>query len=89
MDKTMKNDKLSRDTYSLYDFYLAAYLICSGLDLVKTDRIESNRVVFVLQDSSNRNQLIQDFYSHRARIDPLAYKDTISNLKALIHGMQR
>ena len=80
----MKTEKLSASTYSLSDFYLTAYLICSGLELVKTNRAESNRVTFILKDSPIRDQLIQEFYSHKARIDPLAYKDSIANLKALV-----
>ena len=83
----MKKIEPSTDTYSSTDFYSAAYLICSGLALLKTERVGYNRVVFVLQDSPKRAQLIQDFYGHKAKIDPLLYKDTLTNLKAIIHSV--
>lgn len=86
--ETMKNTEPADGAYSLSDFYLAAYLICSGMELLRTDRAKPNRVVFVLADSQQRPGLIQDFYSRKARIDPLAYKDTIANLKSLIHGFK-
>ena len=74
-------------TYPICDFYVAAFLICSGLNLIRAERVAPNRVIFVLQDSPRRAELIQDFYARRARVDPLEYKGIISNLKALIHGL--
>lgn len=73
--------------YTLSDFYVAAFLICSGLNLVRAERVAANRVAFVLRDSPQRSELIQDFYARRARVDPLEYKGVITNLKALIHGL--
>lgn len=46
--------------YTLSDFYVAAFLICSGLNLVRAERFAANRVAFVLQDSPQRSELIQD-----------------------------
>jgi len=64
----MKKTEPTIDTYSSTDFYSAAYLICSGLELLKTERVGYNRVVFVLRDSPKRAQLIQDFYARKAII---------------------
>jgi hypothetical protein len=84
----MKNTNHLDTPYSLADFYLAAFLISSGMDLLRTDRTGTNRVNFVLRDSPLRNQLIQDFYARKAKVDPLQYKDAIVNLKSLIHGLR-
>lgn len=84
----MKNEEPSSEAYTLSDFYLTAFLICAGLDLIRAYRISNNRVAFVLQDSPQRAELIQEFYSRRARVDPLGFKDAITNLKALIHGLR-
>ena len=84
----MKNANLSTGVYSLSDFYLAAFLLQSGLELIRTERVGPGRVIFVLKDSPERPGLIQDFYSHKAKVDPMQYKDTVVNLKSLIHGLQ-
>ena len=84
----MQNVNDTPTSYSLTDFYLASFLICKGLELIRADRIGPRRMCFVLKDSPLRDKLIQNFYSHKASIDPLEFKDAIMNLKALIHGLQ-
>lgn len=84
----MRNAEPSPEGYTLSDFYLTAFLICSGLELIRADRVSNNRVAFILQDSPRRAELIQDFYARRASVDPLKFKDAITNLKALIHGLR-
>lgn len=84
----MKSAGPSQTSFTLSDFYQAAFLICSGLELIRAERVSSNRVAFILQDSPRRDALIQDFYARRALVDPLKFKDAISNLKALIHGLR-
>ena len=88
MKKNMKTNDAPA-SYALSDFYLAAYLIAEGLPLLRVDPADGTRVLFVLEDSPRRDSLIQDFYGHRAGVDPLGYKNAIVNLKSLIHGLRR
>ena len=83
----MKTNDPSTTIFPVSDFYIAAFLICEGLELVRTERVSAGRVVFMLRDRPQRAQMVQDFYSHKAQVDPLAYKDSIVNLKAMIHGL--
>ena len=83
----MKTNDPTTTLFPVSDFYIAAFLICAGLELVRTERVSAGRVVFMLRDKPQRAQMVQDFYSHKSQIDPLAYKDSIVNLKALIHGL--
>lgn len=82
----MKN--LSSDVFALSDFYLAAYLLCKGRTLLRTEPGGQNRMRFVLDDSPDRQHMIEDFYAHRAAVDPLAFKDAIVNLKSYLHGLR-
>lgn len=84
----MKRNSKSSTTYSLSDFYLTAYLIAEGLPLMRVDPAGGKRVFFVLEDSPKRDHLIQDFYSHRASVDPLAFKNAIVDLKSLLYGLR-
>ena len=88
MQKENMKTTARNGSYALSDFYLASYLVCRGLELIRTDPAEGHRVLFVLKDSPNRQQLIQDFFSHRAQVDPLDFKDAIVNLKSMIHGVR-
>lgn len=81
--RAMKNiESTSHDSFSLADFYLAAFLISSGLELLKTERLSPSRVTFILRDSPRREQLIHDFYANKAQVNPWKYKDAIANLHA-------
>ncbi len=84
----IKTESPSSDPFTLSDFYLAAYLLCKGKKLLRTEPRGQNRILFVLDDSPDRQMLIEDFYSHRAMVDPLAFKDAVVNLKSFIHGLK-
>jgi len=81
------NDAPSAD-FSATDLYLVAYLITTGLELLTTKSNTSRRLEFVLKDSPTRAQLVQDYYSDKARVNPLKFKNAIVNLKSLIHGLR-
>jgi hypothetical protein len=57
----MKNDDPAAALFPVSDFYAAAFLICSGLDLVRTERVSAGRVVFLLRDKPQRMQMLQSF----------------------------
>ncbi len=79
----------STDPFSLSDFYLAAFLLSKGLKLLGTDPNGKNRIHFLLDDSPDRPQLIEDYYAHRAVVDPLSFKDAVVNLKSFLHGLKK
>lgn len=84
-----KSDSTVPAYFPVSDFYLAAFLIASGFDLVQTNRGEAHRVLFFLRDGPERPKAVADFYGHRATIDPLAFKDAIVNLKSVIHAAKQ
>lgn len=89
MQKTMKPKPMMDAVCELTDFYLASYLICRGLELLRTEPAGNNRVTFVLRESPERARLTQDYYGRRAQVDPLAFKDAIVNLKSVIHARKQ
>jgi hypothetical protein len=84
--KMAEGDGQEVQTCELRDFYLCAFLICSGLELIRTDPAGNDRMIFVLRESPERSRLTEAYYGHRASADPLAFKDVIVNLKSIIHG---
>ena len=86
-NETMQSNEQAPQTYPIADFYLAAFLITSGFELLRAELAGTNRVLFLLRDTPQRAQAVADFFGRRAVVDPLAFKDAIVNLKSLIHGM--
>lgn len=86
-NERMQTNEHAPETYPVADFYLAAFLITSGFELLRAELAGQNRVLFLLRDSPQRPQIVADFFGRRAAVDPLAFKDAIVNLKSLIHGI--
>ena len=80
----MKNDR--DNEYTSADFYLTAYLLASGLELVETKKITPHKTLFLLKDIPKREALVQDYFAGRGSVNPKAYKDWIQNLKAMLHN---
>lgn len=72
--------------YISTDFYLTAFLLVSGLELLEIRKITSYKSLFILKDTPQREKLIQDFFAGRASVNALAYKDKIQNLKSMLHN---
>ncbi len=65
------------------DFYLTAYLHQCGLKL-RSLRENGGRKLFIFDDSEEFQRLKRDYYFNKASVDPLLFKATIRELKALI-----
>ena len=66
------------------DFYAAAFLRAVGLDLVGIDKSDTRRFNFVFQDEPARADLVDDFFTGRAMVDPRQFVAAIKELKALM-----
>ena len=84
----MQSSHIGSSPYTLTDFYLVSFLLCKGFKLEGTEILGSNRVAFLVGGISGQHHLIQDFYAHKATVDPLSYKDSIMNLKSMLHGIK-
>jgi hypothetical protein len=82
----IKEDYVKKQEYSSCEFYLTAYLICAGLKLIRTERQSDKKVNFILNDSPKRPILVEQYFSNRAKVNPLEFKTKIGDLKALIYN---
>lgn len=72
-------------TYSVSDFYLAAFLKAKDLKLVDLER-EGRRVTFIFEDCEDRPTLTKDFYNDgTVRVNPFIH--AIQDLKSIIYNM--
>ena len=72
-------------TYTSRDFYLSAFLVASGIELQAHRRIKEGLTIFIFQNSNKLEQHVKTYYALEARINPVAYGNSLKNLKAIIH----
>ncbi len=73
------------DTYTNRDFYLSSYLIAAGIQLKSYHRT-NGITTFEFDNSEKLHNLIQNYYSMTASVEPMAYGAAIKNLKSVIHS---
>ncbi len=76
---------MNNNTYSTSDLWLSAFLKAKGLKII---HIEGNnrRAVFVFEDTSNRKDLIEEFYNNGS-IGITLIKNAMADLKSAIFNM--
>jgi len=72
--------------YESSDFYLVAYLLAKGFELLGTEKIDIHRTLFILRDIPQREKFIKDYYTNKASIDPLVFKEKLQILKSIIYS---
>jgi len=74
---------MDSDGYQTKTLNLAAFLYASGLKLVSTTRIK-NEVFFVFTPKSKAEQLVSDYFSGTATINPRELFARLNDLRDLI-----
>ena len=71
--------------YKSKDFYLSSFLLCKGCNLI--DAPVSNGVTtFMFEEDEILNNLIKEFYSLKASVEPTKYANAIKTLKSILHA---
>lgn len=71
-------------TFSTADLMVAAYLKVKGLRLLKIDRGNNGRGLFIFEDQPERKKLILAFLNHEALVEPISYIETQRSLKGAV-----
>ena len=74
---------MDNSTWRTSDLYLAAFCLCKDMQIRGTDR-HGRRVVFVFDDSPDRENLIKGYLNNDVTIFPRQYKESIQALKDVI-----
>ena len=67
------------------DFYLAAYLIATGIKLQSHNKLNNNTVFNFLNDTITQ-EAIEIYYSMKATVEPITYANAIKALKSIVHS---
>ena len=77
--------KQNTHDYKSRDFYLSGYIIASGIQL-KSWYKTGKTTTFIFEYSKDVDGLIADYYSMKARVNPVEYGQSLKNLKSIIHS---
>ena len=68
------------------DFYLSAFLIDNGYELVDHKRYHGY-TTFFFEENEGLKKLVKQFYSLKAVIEPVKYSQALRALKGVIHSL--
>ena len=74
-----------QNTYENRDFYLSAFLMASGLDLVEHRR-QGPITIFRFNKNNEVKELVDQYYSMSGSVKPMQYGTYIRNLKSILHN---
>ena len=72
--------------YQLKDFYLSAFLIASGYELIDKER-DQGFTLFFFRETDELKKLIAAYYSMKTTIEPVKYSNALRALKGAIHSL--
>jgi len=76
----------SNNQFPTSNFYLAAYLLSHGIDMVNCDREYGGRATFVFPDSQGLRGRVGEFtFGREALVSAPAFVGSIKKLKSLLH----
>ena len=81
-----ENDTMNNNLYENKDFYLSAYLMASGVDLVGHRR-QGPISIFGFIKNNKVKQLVDQYYSMSGSVKPMQYGNYIRNLKNILHSV--
>lgn len=76
---------MENNTFSSDSFVLASYLLCESFKLISINRDNPKRMIFIFEDSNQRESLIELFFSYRAQVEPNRFYSAQRNLKQMIY----
>lgn len=76
--------KQEENYHSISDLYLAAYLKTKGQKFTLSKK--NNKFLFLFEETESLINLINEYLNEDGVCEPLAYTNTIKNIKTLIHN---
>ncbi len=67
------------------DFYLASFLVASGIKLQGHKRID-DKTKFYFEDCPKTDFTVNQYYSMNGSVEPITYANAIKGLKSVIHS---
>lgn len=79
-------DEQQNKHFDTDNFQLASYLLSCSCSLVAVDKRDPRRVIFIFENSPERERHTQDFLTYRGSVEPHKYFSAQRDLKQLIYS---
>lgn len=86
MNKKLEQNNQIGDFASISDLGCAAALICVGFELVSTDKQNPRKVLFIFRKKVGTDEIINNYFLSRLKVDARNFFDTTKMLKTLIYN---
>jgi Domain of unknown function (DUF5659) len=70
----------------LKDFYLSAFLVANGFELLDQYR-SHGYTTFFFEETEELNKLVKSYNSLKAVVEPVKYSQALRTLKGVIHSL--
>lgn len=73
------------DFFKTSDMCLAAVLCCYGYSIEAIDRQSGSKAVFIVKRDENFDALLQKYFTHQLRVEPLSFFGFQKELKTRLY----
>ena len=81
-------DSTTETIYRTSDLYIAAWLLLSGLALVKVDHSDRGRSIFIFEDRPDRPHLVHEFLHGSAVGNVVDFTYSVRKVKRLLYSRE-
>ena len=74
-----------KNSFESTDISLVSALLSCGCKLEAIDRSNSSRALFIIERTKELDGLIQGYWSHTLKVDPLDYFNVLREIKTRLH----
>ena len=71
-----------------FDFYLASYLVATGIKLQSHNKI-NGKTVFNFMNDARTQEAIESYYSMSSSVEPISFSNSIKGLKTIVHSYDK
>jgi len=76
-----------KDYFKTSDICIASSLCCYGYQIEAIDRQNPSRVVFLIKRDEQLDKLIQLYFTHQLRVEPLSFFSFLKEIKTRIYNI--
>ena len=82
MEETLKE----KDYFKSSDICLSTALYCYGYKIDAIDNQSPNKSTFLIHRDDGIDDIIQSYFNHKLRIDPITFFNALKEIKTRIHN---
>lgn len=76
---------MQNNYFKTTDLNICSYLACFGYYISSTEKDKNNATTFYITRDENLDKLIEQYFSHQAKVDPIIFANNQRSIKSLIY----